>query len=563
MTYSLKEIEKYSIIGWMVNNAIKNEKGDLIDFIDHPYLYDIYRDTAQNLCVIKAAQVGLSTAEIIKNHYDARCKKMDIIYTLPTDSDVNIFVGGKVNRIIANNPCMLVDTKDKDSIEQKQVGSSMIYFRGSWTKKAAIMVTADRLCHDEKDSSKADVIADYQARLQHSKFKQTHVFSHPSVKGFGVDVEWAQSDMKEWFVQCPHCQKWQYLSWNTELPGRMSVDLERKEFVCKKCFGILDKEVRRNGHWRKKKGKEGAKFSGYHVSLLMAVWISAADICEKWNDVVDGKQTEEYFYNKILGLPYSGAGNTVNEETIKSLITTEKNNYGGRIVIGVDTGVKLRYVVGNKLGLMGYGEMTDYMPDDANGLALNQTLEYFLTKFENSVMVIDQGGDIIGARKLRAKYPGRVFLCHYRRDRKAMQLITWGEGDEFGNVTVDRNRMMQLVIDEATELRWRLYNGTWNDWYDFYLHWSHIYRTAEEDKTTQKPIFVWHRSDRDDYVHACCYWRIGVDRFGTGGGVDLPGGELKPNSYFVHPDQTADFDPGTMFNIKGPGEDPEEDWRNI
>ena len=152
---------------------------------------------------MKAAQIGLSTLAILKNHNDARNKKIDIIYTLPTDGDVRTFVGGKVNRIIVNNKSMLKDVADKDSVEQKQVGNSMIYFRGTWTKKAAIMVTADRLVHDEKDSSKLDIIADYQARLQHSKYKEIYTFSHPSLPETGIHQDWLKSDQKHWHIECP------------------------------------------------------------------------------------------------------------------------------------------------------------------------------------------------------------------------------------------------------------------------------------------------------------------------------------------------------------------------
>ena len=183
-----------SIIAWIDENHIKNEKGDPITFDHHQFLYQPYIDESARITEMKAAQVGASTKGIIRNHFDAKRFKIDIIYTLPTDADVRTFVGGKVNRIIANNPCMIEDVADKDSIEQKQVGKSMIYFRGTWTKKAAIMVTADRLCHDEKDSSKLDVIADYQARLQHSKYKQTRTFSHPSLPETGVHADWLQSD---------------------------------------------------------------------------------------------------------------------------------------------------------------------------------------------------------------------------------------------------------------------------------------------------------------------------------------------------------------------------------
>lgn len=553
----IKALEQNSIIAWIYFNQIKNEKGELINFYDHAFLYDIYRDPADNLVVTKAAQVGLSTLEILRNHYDAKSNKMDIIYTLPTDADVHVFVGGKVNRIIANNPCMLADTNDKDTIEQKAVGQSMIYFRGTWTKKAAIMVTADRLVHDEKDSSKQDVVADYQARLQHSKFKQTHVFSHPSVPNNGVDVEWKKSDQKEWFIRCPHCQKEQILTWNTEDERKMSIDIEKRIYICKKCKGELSDDDRRKGRWIAR--YPGRKWSGYHVSLLMAPYVSASEIVDKYNEVLLGKQTMDYFYNKVLGSAFTGGGNSVSRDTIMGLITTEENTYQGRMIIGVDTGVFLRYVIGNKEGLLGYGQVTDYMPDEINQLPLDQTLEFFLKKWPNSIMVIDQKGDIIGSRKLQKKYPGRVFLCNYVRDRKTQQLFRWGTKDEYGTVLVDRNRAMQLVIDEATEKRFALFNGTENDWHDYWLHWSHIYRTVEENNLGILE-YQWHRSDRDDWVHATVYWRVGVDKFGEGGFISQPSTDIKANSYIINPDNTVDYNPEEMFNLRGYEE--EEDWRN-
>ena len=383
-------IKDYSILEWIDHHKILNEKGDPISFHKHLFLVDIYEDQSQNLVVMKAAQVGLSTLEILKNFYDAARMKMDIIYTLPTDSDVSVFVSGKVNRIIANNKILQEYTKDKDSIEQKQIRQSYVYFRSTWTQRAANMVTADRLVHDEKDSSNQQVLSTYQARMQHSQYKQTHTFSHPSSPGVGVDADWLDSDQKEWFIICPHCQKERYLSWDINDHKKMSIDMKTKQFVCKECKGVLGWKDRAKGRWIPRykdtlpSGKP-IKFSGYHSSLLLCPWVTAGEIVDKFNDP---KSTLEFFYTRVLGLPYAGSGNSVSERTIKDLVTTDKNLYKGRMVIGVDTGIKLRYVIGNKQGLLGFGEMDDYTPDDVNKLALNQTIEYFLKVFPNSIMVL-------------------------------------------------------------------------------------------------------------------------------------------------------------------------------
>ena len=566
----LKVLAEHYTDAWVDYHNIKTEKGEPIEWTHHQFLIDIYNDQSDNLVVTKAAQIGLSTLEIIKNIRDAEKQRMDIIYTLPTDGDVGIFVGGKVNRIISNNPHLSRLTADKDSIEQKQIGKSMIYFRGTWSKKAAIMVTGDRLVHDEKDSSKQDVIADYQARLQHSKFKQTHVFSHPSVPNSGVDIEWQMSDQKEWFIKCPHCKYEQFMMWDTENPAKMNVDMVNKTFICRKCRGVLSDTDRSIGRWIARKSMEKhpeIKWSGYHISLLMAPWISAEYIVNKYNECMQGKQTMDFFYNKVLGLAYAGSGNVVTEDMIKGAWINKKNLYKGRLVIGVDTGLFLRYVVGNQQGLVGYGQMTDYMPDDVNKLALNETLEYWLIKFPESIMVLDQQGDIIGSRKLREKYPGRVFLCHYARDRKTMQLIRWGQNDETGNVLADRNRMIQLVVDEFRDKRFKLYNGeTKETWHEYWLHWSHIYRVMEEDTLGVKRG-IWMRSDRDDWVHATIYWRIGVDRFGGRGGIAVVEDKLQPDSYVMNPEGTVDFNPDELFGKQISKDEPwwaEEDngdWR--
>jgi hypothetical protein len=80
----------------------------------------------------------------------------------------------------------------------------------------------------------------------------------------------------------------------------------------------------------------------------------------------------------------------------------------------------------------------------------------------------------------------------------------------------------------------------------------------------EKPQYVWHRSDRDDWVHATVYFRIGLDRFGDGGSIVTGESESKPNSYFINPDNTASFNPQELFRKEPMGDIYEEsaDWRD-
>lgn len=440
---------------------------------------------------------------------------------------------------------MLADVADKDSIEQKQVGKSMIYFRGTWTKKAAIMVTADRLVHDEKDSSKLDVVDDFQARLQHSKIKQTHTFSHPNLPETGVHADWLKSDQKEWFIKCNHCGHWQYLSWDTENPKKMSIDLVKKIFVCKKCQGELSREARRRGKWIAR--YPGREWSGYHVSLLMAPWITAEYLVNKFKDP---STTPEFFYTKILGLPYAnGTSKLLRNDFLQNLTgVTWAPPAEERVIIGIDTGLRLDYVIGNIHGLFHQADCADY-----------NVLDSYMERWPKAIAVIDQGGDLIGSRKFHARWPGRVFLLAFGGEMKGMQLIKWGGKDEHGSVMIDRNRMIQLVVDEFRDKR-IVVHGNEQDWFEYWLDWNHLAKIKILDPdTNQVRGYKWVRSGRDHRALATICWRVGMSRFAQNGKIIQNTHDKKPTSYLIDPNQTVSFNPEELFDFME--KERESDWR--
>ena len=471
-----------SIIRWLRKYQIKNELGQVLDFYDHLFLYDIYRDFSPKLVCYKAAQIGFSTMAILKSFFLAKHKKLDIIYTMPSFSDMHDFVGGKVNRIITQNPILLDYVKEKDAVEQKQVGENVIYYRGTWGERAALAVSSDLNIYDEEDRSKQDVIQQYASRLQHSQYKWEWHFSNPSVEGNGVSRYWAKSDQKHWFITCNSCYKEQFLSWPE------SIDSIKRCFICKYCKHLLSNEERRVGRWvRKYRDKE---FSGYWISFLMAPWITAEEII-KYHET----KSAEYFSNFVLGLPYVGEGNQVTPDIIYRNCTNDINSQE-RIVIGCDSGLKKHYVLGNKEGIFYAGIANDW-----------KEIESLLAKYERSIAVIDALPDLTEPRRLREKYPGRVFLCHYARDRKTFQLIRWGKNEEAGNVIVDRNRGLQMVIDDFANKKIPL-QGTQDDWAEFQSHWDTLYKIVELD-SLGVPQFSWESSNgMDHWCHASLYWRI-------------------------------------------------------
>lgn len=468
-----------------------------------------YDDMSPLQVVLKAPQIGATVAEIIKTFFCAKKNKWDIIYTLPTQSDVGDMAGGKINRIIAQNPVLLEWVKEHDTVEQKSIGENIIYYRGTFTNKAAMMVSSDLNVHDEVDASNPEVITQYETRLQAKADGRRWYFSHPSLAGKGVDIYWQQSDKKEWFIKCDACNTEQYLQWP------QNIDIQTSSYVCQKCLSKLSKQSIRNGTW--KPTAQGV-FSGYHISQLMCPWIPASKIVSDYET-----KDKQYFYNYVLGLPFVGGENKIDPAEVLKNCTDTVNDQTDRIIIGVDTGLPIHFVCLNKQGVFHYGKCkapsADYDP--------YSDIERLLKRWPNSFVVADQGGDLIGIRKLQAKYPGRVFLCYYRRDKTSKKMIDWGEGDNYGIVTVDRNRMISFVGEQLKEGGRIRFNGTKDDFDEFASHFGNIYREivivketpGKDNPTLYGNHYVWKRMGPDHYVHAFIYALTGLDKYATQAGM--------------------------------------------
>jgi hypothetical protein len=527
-------LEDNSIIAWMLKNEIKTESGKKFDFKSHPFWYDVLTDWSPNIVMLKAAQMGGTTALSLKMLWAMKRFGLNTAYTMPTSGDATDFVGSRFNPIIRQNPIIDSWVVDKDSVEQKRIGNYTAYFRGTMTERTALSFPADLLVHDEEDRSNRLIIEQYQSRLQASAFKWQWHLSNPSVPGNGVMKYWKDSDQKHWFINCNHCAHKQFLSWPE------SIDIERKAYICKKCKGVLTDEARRYGSWHGIKTDVKPEYSGYWFNLMMAPWVTAEEI------IKHSKKSPDYFYNYVLGLPYAGSGNKLNEEEFFANVEDKTNDQSDPIIIGVDPGLPIWYVIGNKQGIFYNGHCDDW-----------DHIERLMIRFPKAIVVSDQGGDLTPQRAMREKYPGRFYLCWYNRDKKSLRLIEWGRGKQAGEVRADRNQVIQQVVDELRMGRMPM-QGKKEDWWEAWLHFANIYRELEEDAAGNERV-VWKRGGPDHLVHAIAYWRIGIDKFQNDGarfvGASNPyleGLNIKP-SYESYND--------TMPLPKGEAES--KDWRDL
>lgn len=493
-------LDQLSIHAWINNNAIKTENGKTLDFHTHRYLFDVYRDQSKYLCCLKAGQIGFSTMAILKTIWFAKYKKFNIGYILPTVEMVQKFVGSKVNPIAQQNPVVQEMMKDKDSITQKQIGGNFIHYLGSQTDLSAIMLSLDLLVGDEFDKSPQNILETYDSRLQHSEYGYKWVFSNPTRPDFGVDRFWNISDKKMWHIT--------HACGNNFVLDESCIDYSQQKFICPHCKNEIIDEERRMGEW--KTTAEG-EWSGYWIPLWLNPMVSAKTIAEHKKN-----KTPEYFANFVAGLPYVNSNDALSQGRLDACLSPIANDQEGRVIIGVDTGHNIHYTMMNKQGIFYHGYCPSVAENPTPGYDPYNEIEKQMRKYPSSIVVADQGGDLIGIRKLQAKYPGRVFLCWFVKETRNQQIIRWGESEEFGKVLVDRNRAIQLVVDEITEQR-LVINGSKTDWQPYFDHWLNIYRVkdflGEENDPQYGWRWVWKRKGADHWALATVYAIVGMDKY--------------------------------------------------
>lgn len=494
-----------SIHGFILENKILTESGHQLDFTDHKYLFDIYRDNSKYLCCIKAGQIGFSTMAILKTIWLARNLKIDVGYILPTVDMVQKFVGSKVNRIAQQNPIIQGWMKDKDSITQKQIDESYIHYLGAQTERSAIMLSLDMLVADEYDKAPQDILEIYDSRLQHSKHGIKWVFSNPTKPDFGVDRFWQLSDQKKWHIS--------HSCGNQFIMDANCIDYQTETYRCRHCKVEITREEIRQGEWI---ATAKGEWSGYWIPLWINPLITAKVICEKKRD-----SSNEYFANFVAGQPYLNTNDMLSQQMLEMNLVPRTNDQTGRIVIGVDTGHNIHYTIGNKQGIFYHGYIKSVEENEKSDRKPNydpyDELDKLMSiRFPTSILIADQGGDLIGIRKLQAKYRGRVYLCWFTKETRSQQIIRWADGDELGKVLVDRNRAIQIVVDEIKDKRFPIW-GNKEDWQPYFDHWLNMYRVREIKGEETDPQYnwrwVWHRKGADHFALATIYMRVGLDRF--------------------------------------------------
>lgn len=531
-----KELEQSSALAWAIANDFVNENGHLLEFTDHRFLIDPFSDLSKDQVIMKSAQVGFSTMVILKSIHLAAYYGLNIGYILPTNNVVKDFVTPKVDPLIMKNK-EIAKLVTKDSVSLKKFGDRFVYFRGSFSEREAIAISLDALMIDEVDRCDPAVLTTYLSRLQASKFQWNWQFSNPSVPGFGVHEQYQKSDQMHWMVTCRHCKDEWYLTFED------NVDMERKIYVCRKCKQELTDYDRKMGRWLAK--YPDRKLRGYHVSQLMAPWVPASYIVEKYHT-----SNPEFFHNFVLGLPYMAAELIVDRETILRA-TAPGSITLQNVAIGVDNGITKHFVIGTPNGIFKYGKTESW-----------EEIENLLLTY-NAKMVIDANPYPTVPKKLVERYPNQVFLNYYVPDSRGLSTVRWQTGNKKGVVHSDRTKIIDLVASEIANSD-ILFTMRPHELEEYISHWTNMYRVVEKDtKGIDKGMWMTKEGRPDHYSHATVYYRLALARIlqGGSGGIIRAKGPMKKQSVTVN--QNAVESNIDLEKLVKSTNKPKRDWRHV
>jgi GH15 family glucan-1,4-alpha-glucosidase len=168
--------------------------------------------------------------------------------------------------------------------------------------------------------------------------------------------------------------------------------------------------------------------------------------------------------------------------------------------MGVDSGLKKHYVIGNAQGIFKVGTTDDW-----------NDIEELMKVYDIEACVIDALPDLTEPRKLRDKYLGKIWLCYYKKEIQRADFIKW----DYQTYTVyaDRSKIFQQVIDEMTSKKIRFQMKP-QELEEYIRQWGSLYKMTEKDSLGIERD-VWESGGEDHFCHATNYFRLALDKGGT------------------------------------------------
>lgn len=379
-----------------------------LDFQLYPFIPEIMDEHAQDITIIKGAQMGFTIACIMRAIEEAKSGSFrGVGYFMPTEGEVSDFTKARFGPMLTNNPDLWGQyVKDTDSSSLKKVNDTFLYFRGagqrgttsaSKSKSKQKSIPLDRLYLDERDEMDDLSVDALDHRLDGSLSGERIQLSTPTLPGYGVDLDYRRSDQRVWMWFCEKCSDWTCLE--LTYPDCIAQPREGDpHYLCEHCRKPLP---RRTGQWVARK-PEVTGHRGYYVSQLSSPTKSTADIILASARAIETGRRRE-FENQTLARAFAEVDEEITAEQLNALVDEERTRplqHEGPCAMGVDPGKPHWYTIRARITEKDSQVITMGKADSYEELAR------IAKQYNVEAGVMDQGYDPSAVAKFCDDHPG-------------------------------------------------------------------------------------------------------------------------------------------------------------
>jgi phage terminase large subunit GpA-like protein len=293
-----------------------------------------------------AAQCGKTASELNMLWYFVAHAPSPILWVMPTKTLAEDLSKERIATAIRDTPALAPlfgSSKTRQSnatILKKKFPGGFLALAGANAPSTLASRPARILFCDEVDDfpassgTKGDPITIADARTTNFWNRFKAYSSTPGIKGSSrIEKLLANSDMRVYEVQCPHCGTYQEFVWESlKWPGPNSGGSATKHepskcyYVCVQGCEILEvekpdmiRDAKAGGtaRWRKTNpGGGDGKTAGFSLSVLYSPWKTWESLIGDWLKAYKNPQQRKAFINTRLARTYEAFGESVDDTTL-------------------------------------------------------------------------------------------------------------------------------------------------------------------------------------------------------------------------------------------------------
>lgn len=316
-------------------------------------LMDAFTDPkVERVTFMKSARVGYTKCLNWVIAYHMHQDPCSILCVQPTIDDAQGYSKDEIAPMVRDVPVLqgLVSEGYRDSsntILKKLFPGGALNLVGANSARGFRRLTCRVVLFDEVDGypptagDEGDQIALGIRRSDTFWNRKIGIGSTPTISGLSrVERSFFASDMRRYYVPCPHCHEYQFLKWaQMKWPEN---DPARAYYVCEKCQQPIDHQQKRwmveRGEWRAEAPFNG--HAGFHLWAAYSYSPNATwgQLAQEWMSAQTDREALKTFVNTVLGEPWTEKGETVahaalfdRRETYKAAVPN-----GSVLTAGVD-----------------------------------------------------------------------------------------------------------------------------------------------------------------------------------------------------------------------------------